>query len=287
MVRRKKQQEAAVAVAEPETQQQNVIRLADWDFEVKTAQLETVDENKRILTSRLATIDAESGAIIGLVSPSYKLIQNRVLHEQMEDVGGELGLRLSKISTSGGRRATIFKYEFGEEQSKVVTESRLMETDKPDVINFGVEIINSFDSTRGATRVRAFASRLACLNGMTVDREVAGFYLEDTSPAFIKDQLERRLPRICNSVDIWNGWAQQIPNRIKVGEFISQHLSKTVAEEILKQYDAGRDKSIWGLYNYVTYYITHQVTSENPDNLRFRQYDLERVADKFYEINLN
>lgn len=257
----------------------------DWDYEVALKELETVGENSQLYPNKKATVDVGTGGILGIVSPSYRLIQNKTIFELMQEAGEKLDLTLNSVSVCKQKSVTIFKYGFSDNKNKVVANS----AEENDVIRFGIEIINSFDSSRGSGKFRAFANRLACLNGMTVPATISTFYFSDLKNFgrdSIQNELTKRITPICNTAEIWDKWAKIVPSRIKVGELISGNLGKGASKEILEKYDGGTDRTIWGLYNLLTYYISHEVKSTNPNDIRMRQYDLERVCNKFYEVDL-
>lgn len=257
-----------------------------WDYHVSLTDLKTVDTFGNIVRNRKATVETETGRILGLVSPTYQPIQNKTLYDIMVEVGNKVGLTLNKVNVVKNGSGTIFRYGFGEAQSKVVSTS----VEPNDKVNFGIEFINSFDSTLGSSRFQAFAERLVCLNGMIIPKEIARFSFKDLGgmePETVRRGLIDRIAPICNTAAIWEGWAKIIPNRVKVeGLVVGGGLGKTASKEILEQYDNGRDKSIWGLYNLITFHISHKVTSEFEGNLRLRQYALEKITGKFYTDSL-
>ena len=259
-----------------------------WDYEVELKELQTVEvPTGKIIQSKLATLDRETGSVLGLVSSSYNLIQNRVLYDAMMEVSTELDFKVQNINVVKNRRATIFKFGFGDKVDQLVP----MSSQPNDRVKFGVEVFNSFDSSLGGGCFRFFANRLACLNGMTMPSDISKISFSSLgnkwSNTDLKESIQNRITPILNVAQTWNRWAQIIPNRTKVGELFAGSLSKEASKELLEKYDAHLDQTIWGLYNILTYYITHDVKTEDPSNLRLRQWNLERIASKFYESDLN
>jgi len=258
----------------------------DWEYNVDVTDLKAADEFGNIIHRRKATVDTETGEILGIVSPRYKAVQNKTLFEAMQEVSKEANLKLDSVKVCCNRSATIFRYDFGAEQSRIVTTSDVPE----DKVNFGIELINSFDSRLGGSRFRAFAERLVCTNGMSMPREVAQFSLSslgELTPQSIQAKLQSRIKPICDTASIWESWATTTPNRNKVGEFISSHLSKKTAKSILSDFDANEKATVWTLYNLVTAYISHDAKARAADKQRFKDYALENiVANKFYTESL-
>jgi hypothetical protein len=254
-----------------------------WDYEVALKQVETVDRKDEIILGRLATVDLSTGQPIGLVGGRYQLIQNKTINAVMTGLESSLGLTQKHVGVYRGKRIAAFRYGF--DKSEVVIENSLTPEDK---VNFGIEIINSFDM--GLSRmIRAFAHRLVCQNGLTVPREVGRFSLnrlDGFNETVVKEELTKRLTPIIATANTWREWAKTEPSRIKVSDLINGHLPKKVAEQILSEYGNGKDKTIWGLYNQVTYYISHVAKSKDQSNLRVKQWELEALADRFYHTDL-
>lgn len=259
-----------------------------WDYEVELKELQTVEvPTGKIIHSKLATLDSESGNVLGLVSSSFNLIQNKVLYDALTELGSELDLKIQKIDVVKNRRATIFKCGFGDKSDQIIP----MSSEPNDRVKFGVEAFNSFDSSLGGGCFRFFANRLACLNGMVMSSDISKISFSSLGSRWtnndLKESIQNRLTPILNTAQIWNRWAQITPNRTKVGELFAGNLGKEASKDLLEKYDASADQTIWGLYNILTYYITHDVKTEDPSNLRLRQWNLERIASKFYESDLN
>ena len=256
---------------------------AEWDYQVAVKQIETVERKDQIIDNRLATIDETSGQPLGLVSTRYRLIQNRQIHDAINSLP-ELGLELQNVGVFKGKRITAFKYNL--KNSEVVVEGSIEPDDK---VHFGIEIINSFDMGL-PKQVRAFAHRLVCRNGMTVPRDIGRFSLNelgDFNQDEVRDEFNRRLTPLITTANTWREWTKIIPSRVKVGQLLSSHLPKKASEQILSDYSTGKDKTVWGLYNLVTYYITHVAKSKNQNDLRVKQWELETLANKFYTEDLN
>ena len=255
---------------------------ARWNYEVALKQLKVVDDHGNILGNKLATVEPETGRVIGLVSPKYKLIQNKTLYDVMTNVGTDMGLKLNTIHVCRNRALTSFEYGFIKEE--VAVES----SRKDDVVKLGISVINSFDGGLPSSSIRFTANALVCLNGMVLPRTVGRISFRDLEidERSVSRVLKDRTPPVLAQAKIWNQWAKFEPSRIKVGEFISKKLAPKVSEELLKRYDAGADKSLWTLYNIVTYYATHELKTRNPENTRMSQLDFGTIENAFYKADL-
>jgi len=251
-----------------------------WDYKVALREVEVVDEFKNRITSKFATVDEATGQVLGLVSNRYHLIQNKLLHDTMANVSETLKLQLQDVKVCKGKSLTIFKYGLDNGTVEVLPN---------DTVNFGIEVFNAFDSML-PSGFRAFANRLVCTNGLTVPKDVGRFsfrQLKGFGEDSVKRVLAERLQPILATANMWKEWSKFVPNRIKVGEFIGTRLGKKISETMLQEYDSAKDKSLWGLYNLVTYHITHNLKVRNLPDMRVKQVEVERVANDFYDPEIN
>ncbi len=256
-----------------------------WDYKVAVRELKTVDNFGTLLRGKLATVDEQTGQIIGLVGRRFDAIQNKTLFDVMQDVGAQTGLELRKISVCRNKQLTVFRYDFGDKKLAEVKGS----TTKDDKVKFGVEVFNSFDGGLPTSGVRAFAERLSCLNGMTLPKNIARFSfrsLGSVSPNTLKDGIERRLTPILNTANVWTSWAGFTPNRIKLGEFVAARVGQKVGQKLLNDYDNGQDHSLWGFYNFLTFYISHEAKCRLEDNRPLKTWELGKVELDLYKADL-
>jgi len=252
----------------------------NWDYKVALREVEVVDEFKNRITSKFATVDEATGEVLGLVSHRYNLIQNKLLHDTMANVGETLKLQLENVKVCKGKSLTIFKYGLANSEVEVLPN---------DKVNFGIEVFNAFDSSL-ISGFRAYAHRLVCTNVLTVPKNVGRFsfrQLKGFGEDSIKRILAERLNPILETATTWRKWSQFNPNRVRVGEFIGTRLGKKASEAILVDYDNSKDKSLWTLYNLVTYHITHQLQVRDLTNMRVKQVEMEKVATDFYSPDIN
>lgn len=258
----------------------------EWDYKVSTRELQVHEPDGSLLRTHLSTVDDSSGEILGLVSRRYNLIQNKTLYDVMTDIQDDLDLTLQAVTVVKDKRATLFRYKFSDDKAKVVENSATTE----DKVRFGFEVFNSFDSRLGGGGFRAWAERLVCTNGLVVPKEVGRVSFRQfgtVTSKCIKDTLIPKIEPILETTQIWNRWAQVVPSRIKVGEFVSENFRSKRAKIFLDSYDRLPDKSIWGLYNLITFHISHEAKSKVPTDIRMKQWDLEKIVAKFYKVSLN
>ncbi len=257
--------------------------MEKWDYAVTLREVQAKDERDPLVKNRMACVAEDTGEVLGLVSKRYRLIQNKTLYNIMENLGAQLGLKLYQINVCKNRALTSFQYSFGEQHQTIIESSALSN----DVVQFGVEIINTFDRLGGLPTgcIRFNARRLACLNGMTLLKEFARITFQDfpeLNLPNLKKVITDRTERVVQQAKTWQEWARFTPQRLKVSEFVGTRFSKRASVNILERYDDGLEKSLWSLYNLITAYITHELKSRNPDNLRLKQLDAGRIESAFY-----
>lgn len=257
-----------------------------WDYPVILREVQARDDNNPLVRNKMACVAEDTGEVLGLVSKRYKLVQNRTLYDAMQDMGNELGLKLYQVNVCKNRAFTSFQYSFGEKHQVAVEGSVL----NNDVIQFGVEAINTFDGLGGLPTgcIRFSARRLVCLNGMMLLKEFAriGF---NNLPDFanykssnLREVLNNRVDRILSQANTWKEWTRFTPDRLKVSEFIFPRFRKKTAGDLLNRYNDSVDKSLWGLYNLITAYITHELKSRDLNNIRLKQIEASRIESAFY-----
>jgi hypothetical protein len=255
-----------------------------WNYPVILREVQAKEGNNPLVKNRMACVAADTGEVLGLVSKRYRLIQNKTLYEIMENLGTQLGLKLTQVSICKNRTLTSFQYSFGETHQTVVEGSTL----DNDIIQFGIEAINTFDGLGGlpSSGIRFNAKRLVCLNGMTLLKEFARINFNELDSfenmSALKEIINNRIDKILEQTNTWKEWARFTPSRLKVNEFIFPQFSKKRSLELLGKYDDDADKTLWGLYNLITAYITHELKSRNPDNLRLKQLGASRIENLFY-----
>ena len=254
-----------------------------WDYKVAVKDIEAVDDRKQLVRTRRCTIDETTGEVIGLVSNNYRPIQNKTLYDVMQNVGDGLGLALKNVFICRNRATTIFKYGFGEKHQVAIEGSQT----KDDIVRFGVEVVNSFDTTGivPSSGIRFVAERLVCLNGMHLLKSIGRISfrdLGDFSEEGFKRTIGNRVATVVGQASIWNQWAKITPDRAKVQAYVLSNFGKKISGDLLHKYFEGQDKSLWGFYNLITAYITHALEVRNPENTRLSQIALAKVETGFY-----
>jgi len=254
----------------------------NWDFPVELKELKVNSaSNGKIVRTHNAVVDAETQEVLGVVRKNYNLIQTRDINNAI--IESNSGLQLTDAHLVRNRGLIVMDYKLDEQH-----DVEIKGIEPNDRINFGIRIYNPFDYRFGSQRGSAFANRLVCTNGMTIPKAVGRFNLKDLAgfdSAAIRNAVVGRLKPITDTAKVWNKWAQTTPTVDKVNQFIGDNVhSKKVREALSSEYVKGKDKSVWGLYNLITYYITHQATTRNIDMLTVKQEYLHATIGNLYDV---
>jgi hypothetical protein len=84
-------------------------------------------------------------------------------------------------------------------------------------------------------------------------------------------------------VEKWREWSNVTPTGASVSKFFSDHLGKRLGTEMAEQYNGEQDKTVWGLFNMLTHYRTHDIRVRDTQNRRLAQMKFDTaILDQFY-----
>jgi len=235
---------------------------------------------------RVAIKNPDTDEVLEVVSDKYKIVQNRDLLNAIMPVVEDLGMNPEPtIRTAKNGAMTFFKFHGNANVGKLSTEIQV-----GDIVRFGAEFFNSYDkSIRLGFHITA--ERLACLNGMVVPgtiQEIFVRHVGSVTADSISTKLENFFDDTAIATRMWQRWGLTHPEDNNVEIFLTKNLGKHNAADFLKKYNELPDerKTLWELYNIVTYHITHDMKTRKEDLLSFRQFQLgEKISnsmDKFF-----
>jgi len=251
-----------------------------YDFEVVEKRLKT---EEGLIAPNKAIIRTDTNKILSVMGEDYTLIKHKEVIDNFETA---LGDRLEKSGITLCKQGAVLfaKYTFKNE--------RAIEVKVGDVVNFGVELFNSYDGSLPVGFVFT-ALQLVCSNGMIVPKTISRLAVKHIGKANIPNIREgfiKRLPMFEKTAERWKEWTTITPDMGVVNDFIKSTFGKRLREVISAKYSSSRDKSLWGLFSALTYYNTHEkkVHKGNEANKRLGQWNFEqRVLDRFYKYNWN
>ena len=228
---------------------------SNYDFPVEFQNLKT--ESGIPITHQRAIVRKDNKFVLGIVGKDYQIVTNKELITQIES-SLPVALSTRAITICKGGKLMFARYKSPKIQS--------VEVKKGDIVSFGVELINAYTG-KNAIVMRMFAERLMCTNGMTVPRNLSTIMVRHACGVNIIDarkQFEEQVKLFHTHTEQWKNWTRVEPKEIKVIKFMEEVVKqKTVKDIIMTKFEADKDKSLWGVFNAVTWYGTHVMRPRN------------------------
>ena len=250
--------------------------------------LRPVKADNIIVPNRKAVVDTISNRVLGIVSNRYKVVKNDDLLKVVTPLATELGMNSTpQIISSRGGSITLFKF-LGER-------NLTKEIQKGDLVQFGIEFFNSYSGSM-PLGFHIIALRLVCTNGLVVPRSIRRLtikHIGDASPNLVKKEVESYFGKTKEAISTWTRWSEVRPEMNRVKTFLSHSVGKRLQKNLSERYInlPEQDRTIWGLYNILTAYITHDIKTRTQDIKGLRQFRLgERFSNglsKFFEPEVN
>jgi len=167
----------------------------------------------------------------------------------------------------------------------------LAEVRKGDTVSYQVRAFNSYNMEFGVGfEIRAL--RLVCTNGLTVPRGVARLsfkHVEGLNMNTLTEIIFQKMEGAKEVTQIWREWTEKAAKEDKVKEFCES--LDTLGEKTRnKLYEASlreNDKmGMWGVFNVMTAYTTHETKSRLAENRVLAQRNKEtEILNRFYKFN--
>lgn len=179
-----------------------------------------------------------------------------------------------QITTTKGGAVSFFKF-LGEKKLN-------QEVVKGDVVQFGIEFFNSYNGSM-PLGFHIIAMRLVCTNGLVVPRSIRELtirHMGEASPTLIKKELGDYFGKTKDALHIWKRWSDTKPTLNQVKSFLSISMGKKLQGTLTTRFTTlpEREQSLWGLYNVLTAYVTHDLKTRKTDMRGFRQF---RLGERF------
>lgn len=250
------------------------------DFQTE---LRKVYAEGNILTDRKAIIRTDTNQILGIVGENYKFLRHE---EVLETLTKKLPIELTERSITVCKNGSVMFAKFN--TPKILS----AEIKKDDIVNFGLEIFNSYD---GSLQVGFMltANRLSCLNGMVIPRSIAHVSAKHTSEinlSKVESEFRTKLNLYTKAVDKWRVWNKISLKETKAEGFLRNKVGRELKEELIGNYKSEKDQTVWGFFNILTSYNTHRIKTRqnNEQNRRISQMGFEKkIITPFYNNSWN
>jgi len=254
-------------------------RIAKYIDNVNFKKLMTEDGTP--INDRRAVVDLDTGNVLGVVSPRYKIVRNSELLKAVQPAIEDLRLNTDPI-ISHARDGAITYFKF-------LGEKHQGEVRKGDIVRFGLEFFNSYD---GSTPVgfHIIAERLVCINGLVVPKSIRELHVRHSAGASVegfRDNLVEFFPQVKSVVELWKKWNDVQPSKLQLEETMDGLFSDKHQKTFLERFESSsnQDRNLWGFYNILTHYTTHTMKTRNKDNKALKQFDIgERMVNRINQV---
>ena len=247
-----------------------------YDFAVAEKELKTAEGV--IIPNHKAIVREDTGNILSVMGKDYALVRHSDVIDQFEKaLPSEIQNR--QVTLCKGGAVLFAKYQTPKIEN--------VEVQKGDIVKFGVEVFNSYDGSLPVGFVFT-ALRLVCTNGMVIPKSIARISVKHRgNPELrnIKESFMKRLPLYLKMAQNWKNWTQVMPEPVNVSNFFGEAFGKRYEKTFTDLYNSNQDKTLWGIYNILTAYCTHdiKVRKNNTENKRLAQWNFEqKVINRFY-----
>ena len=261
-------------------------------FEVKREKLQTV--NSLIEVPKEALINAETNALLGVVSPGYEVVTHNQVANLFAGVLQEYDCDIiGNYLDSTGRRW---------KQRVVFKDDRLnFDIDgRGDNTGVMLELFNGYDA-RTSFGYNLLGFRSYCKNGMVMGRrdlfrEALSHFVDAIDR--LRQAFELKWPAFRENVNVWQRWTQigfsedqfklfletKIKSEANKKGYISEKMAETIALEWRPGLTANKvDETAWGAFNVLTWLATHHTKARKGSNLFSNRYGtMNRLAEDFY-----
>lgn len=246
---------------------------------------------------KVCIVNEMTDAVLGVVSPTYRIVTNHEVVSHLSDALDASGLDLdemvAKVETGyGGSRSQV----------KVLLPAHTITLPKGcgsisgDETSLEFHAFNSYDG-RWKYALRAGAVRFACLNGQVLG-SFLGSYVEYHNSKLDVEEGARRVTAIANQFSGFEGWFASMVSRELdqgvitdiFGRFLTgapvkdpdleKFMQRKQVSELTKLLDGYRKEmgdNAYALYNALTDYVTHR--ERRPDTgISSRLYEEDRIA---------
>ena len=250
-----------------------------YDFPTELKSIMLVGGKK--IPDRKAVVRTDTGAVLGLVGNDYKIVPHKRVVETFENLDS---LKRVRMDVCQNGAVLIARYDIGNTEKAVAVN---------DVVKFQLRVFNSMNSQFGVG-FEVVALRLKCLNGLIVPKTVSRLSFRHFDNARVNELpalINSRMGSLEPTVSTWRNWMKINPTEERIQQYFTEvNMGERLQKELLpKAVEDGRKEGVWGVFNTLTYYITHDIKVRGDGqnkalSQRAKEHDL---LTKFYSFNWN
>lgn len=260
-------------------------------FQVERQPATTNFNGELIEIGKDVIMNSNTGDVLGVVSPQYKIVTNRDVDNVVSAALGDVPV-LKKVDhlnakTNRWVREIILD---GEEFTHVV--------DGKDVLKTRALIGNGYGSMT-AVSVQLSVWRMVCSNGMFGWKNAFSTsynHMNDSIIDLIRRDFNRHSLSLKGNISLWDAWSKIDYSQDEFNEFIDMVSTTDDAIVSPKQGDAikahyepimneyNESETLWGAFNVLTAISTHHTRARKGSNIFSAGYNnIKKITDWFYE----
>lgn len=220
-----------------------------YDFGVEFEPIKT--QSGILINGKRAIVRSDTKSVLGIVGSDYRILTNKDVLSQIEKTL-PVALTTRSIHVCEGGRYMFARYKSPKIKS--------IEIAKGDIVQFGIEIANNYTGKMSLV-MRMLAERLICANGMTTPSSISTIHVRHIESADLieaRKEFDKKVQLFQDYAGIWKSWLKVSPKELQIETFLKKHISSETGRTIIRnKFETDKDRSLWGLFNAVTYYGTH------------------------------
>lgn len=263
-------------------------------FNVTRSPLTTIFNGEEIEVGKDALINSENGNILGVVTPTYKVVTN----DQVNDLVNRM-FDLNNVPVMKSVDHLNGKTNRWTRELILDGERFTHKVDGNDTLKTRVLVSNGYD-TFTPVSVSIAAWRMVCSNGMMGWGNVFSSYyrhMTEDVVGLLKDDFERHNFNLQGSVELWNEWSRIPFGQNQFNEFIDMVSVnpedaiisakqgdgiKALYEPVMNRFN--ETQTLYGAYNVLTAIQTHHTKAHKGSNLFSAKYNkMQKITNRFYK----
>ena len=249
---------------------------------------ECITKDTGISTNKVAIINDETNDVLGLVSPGYELVTNRMVNGLFQEAIGDLNIYETHDHLDAVTRRWRRRFIFSDASTDV-------EVTKGDNVNVMLEVFNGYDA-RTAFGYQLMSYRWICENGMVMGKQSLfgeSYAHYENSPEKLRNSFTMKFGLYKEVAESWREWAQ-IPFSTKTFEtFVEsrKYLGDRVKKTLVDSYEPILNKekledNKWGAFNVLTYLSSHETKARKGSAVFSAGYkNINRAAADLYTFD--
>ena len=229
------------------------------NFPVELMPIQT--KSRIAIPNRRAVVRTDTNTPLGIVSTKYELLNHAdVVNGFRKALGDQEYEETIKLARNGAQLYATYSMP-----------NHTVEVTPGDTISLQFIMKNSYDGTN-ALQIMLGAFRLVCTNGMMIGKKFFAFSqkhigseAESVDAGKLKEKVTMIADQFTKALPVMQTMAAAtVFHPSEYFETKKVRIPKYLLAAAKESYESERDKSLWGVYNSLTYAITHKMKRENP-----------------------